>query len=179
MRRSRFYPRFYPSFHESPAHPATFAAKAVWRTRIMAQTFARPLVGSALAVAHAARVRHLQNPVRQAHVPLEYRSARRSVQRAFYAAPADQDSARLFAGFVLGFCSVARFTSRFKTVCHSAVVRPRFKNRQTKTHATRAGPDESNQSALARRLTMSPKRSTGLTLRLYNPCVACFLEGNA
>jgi len=55
----------------------------------MAQTFARPPVGSALAVAHAARVRRLYNRLRKAHAPLEYRSARRSVQRAFYAAPAD------------------------------------------------------------------------------------------
>ena len=180
MRRGHFYPRFYPSFHESPAHPATFAVKAVWCTRIMAQTFARPLVGSALAVAHAARVRHLQDRVRQAHAPLEYRSARRSVQRAFYAALADQGFNQALAGFVLGFCSVAGFTSRFKTVCHSAVVRPRLNSRQPKTHATAAVLASPMNPLVARRPAISsPKRSTGLTLRLYNPRVARFLEGNA
>jgi hypothetical protein len=43
-----------------------------------------------------------------------------------------------------------------------------------------SGPDGSNDPRFARRPTLSsPKRSTGLTLRLYNPRVAYFLEGNA
>lgn len=136
MRLSLFYPCFHRCFHESPAHPATFTAKAVWRTRIMAQTFARPLVGSALAVAHAARVRHMHSRVRHAHALLEYRSARRSVQRAFMARRRIKDSTGPHLVCV-GFYCVARFASSFKTACHSAVVRTRLKSRLPKTNATR------------------------------------------
>jgi hypothetical protein len=79
----------------------------------------------------------------------------------------------------LGFCSVARFASRFKTVCHLAADRPRFKSCQTKTDATQVVLTGPTNPLVARRPAISsPKRSTGLTLRLYNPCVACFLEGN-
>ena len=110
--------RIHPANHQSAANQATFAANADAPARIMAQTFARPLVGSALAAAHAARVRYLHDRVRKAHAPLEYRSARRSVQRAFYATPADYRFNRL-RWVCLGFYCFACFMSWFKVVRHS------------------------------------------------------------
>lgn len=56
----------------------------------MAQTFARPRGRPARAAAPEERNPCLNQWSRSAHVPLTYRSARRSVQQAFHAVPVDR-----------------------------------------------------------------------------------------